>query len=741
MQDSRRIGLRTLGQFALQIEAAPVRMTSRKGCGLLAILAMHPEYKESRKALATLLWGNRYDKFARQNLRQCLATLRNDLAAQAPDLLVIDGETIGLCPERICVDARDFIALAQATAPPDLDRAAALYRGEFLSGVSFDVEPFDEWVTAERTRLASAAARVFETQAMHYDRLADGRRAIAAAERLTGIDPLREEPQRLLLRLYARYRGTNAALAHARVLTSLLKRELGVEPDARTAALIADIGNGAIAPVAGTAAPASIVSAPAIVVEARPDREGSHRQDEALRPSVPDAAAVPRRMPWRPLGIAATVAAAALGAAWLTTGTDLPGGAGRNGVAEARAADMAKLAANAIVPVVVLPFAAPAGDADARIADAITTDLIDYLSRYSGLRVISRQTAMHYRGQVKDAAAVGAELGVRYVIDGAVRTEGDRARINVQLIDTATRHQKWSNLFERANAGRMHVQDEIARRLARELAVEATIITQAPARAIENPEIAELIARGRAVQYRGPSKDNVAAMLGYFEEALRRDPDLVPALVGVAGALVMGSIHRLHDPVPALARARQLLDRAIEIDPDSPLSHYWSGVAHKANHDFDLAIRSLRRAIDINPSIAPAYAQLGSTLTLMGRHREAMPHIQTAMRLSPKDRTMGYWVLIAGQTELELGNDAAALEWLLRAESYIPSSPMVHRDLAALYALMGDKVSSARHVEAFHRHADSAAARQLFDLLRTDTGRHAMARMRSGVAIAFASSM
>src|SRR6202008_2245437 len=184
----------------------------------------------TRKRLATLLWGDRYDKYARQNLRQCLAALRADLAPHAPDLLVFDGDVIGLNSELTSIDAREFLALAESTDASDVARAAALYRGEFLAGLSFDIETFDEWVATERARLASVAMRFFAAHAASCDRLGDSRRAVEAAERLVAFDPLREDSQRLLLTLYARHRSRDAALAHFKALTSLLKRELGVEP-------------------------------------------------------------------------------------------------------------------------------------------------------------------------------------------------------------------------------------------------------------------------------------------------------------------------------------------------------------------------------------------------------------------------------------------------------------------------------------------------------------------------------
>jgi DNA-binding SARP family transcriptional activator/TolB-like protein len=738
MQAPKSVTLRTLGQFALHVEGAAVRISSRKGCGLLAVLAMHPDYKESRKALATLLWGDRYDKYARQNLRQCLTALRTDLASHARDLLVFDGDMIGLNPELISIDAREFLMLAESTDRSDVARGATLYRGEFLAGLSVEIETFDEWLATERARLLSAATGVFAAHAVNCDRLGDGRRAIEAAERLVALDPLREDSQRLLLTLYARHNGRDAALAHFKTLTSLLKRELGVEPDASTASLVADIRSGVIAP----SAPIGAIAAPSGVLSDQPEdnekpdlAHGTDQQSPARNGVV--------RPNWRPWAVAAACGSMALAIAWLSVGIESSPPANGHGPTSIKADDIAALNAKAVITVAVLPFSTPAGNGDQALADAIAGDLSTYLSRHTGVRVIPHQSMLQYRNRLNDAASVGAAFGVRYVVDGTLRTQGERGRITIQLIDTTTRLQKWSNVIERDDIQSIDVQDEIVKRLARELQVEASISPSSPKRGIENAEIADLIARGRSAQFRGANKEDVTAALGYYEEALRRDPDLVPALVGVTAALVMGSMHRLLDPAPSLERARELIDRAVRLNPDAPGAHYWSGITYKANARYELAARSLRRSIEINPGFSPAYAQLASTLMYLGHFLEAKEHIETAIRLSPKDRTMGFWLLIQGNIELELGDDVAALELLQRAETYLPASPKVHECLAAVYAIMGDKANSSKHVAAFQRYAVPTAAKETLNLLRRGNEGELShrVRMRIGLRAAFLSRL
>jgi TolB-like protein len=242
--------LELLGGFAISgagTAAAPVRISSKKALALVAYLAMRPVRSAPREQLATLLWGDRFDKQARHSLRECLRQLRRDLASIAPDLLHFDGDKIGLPAHALTVDVDAFAALARSVDPEERERAAALYRGDFLAEFSLRAEAFDDWADGERSRLQAMAAEVFERCAERFDGRGDGRRAIDAATRLVALDPLREDWQQYLLRLLARFEGRDAALAHARALTARLKRELDVEPTQATKALIAEIARSAIA--------------------------------------------------------------------------------------------------------------------------------------------------------------------------------------------------------------------------------------------------------------------------------------------------------------------------------------------------------------------------------------------------------------------------------------------------------------------------------------------------------------
>jgi DNA-binding SARP family transcriptional activator len=241
--------LHLLGRFAafpVRTSDQPLSIPSRKGRALLAYVAMQSEPTVTREQLATLLWGDRFDTQARQSLRQCLLSLRKQLEPVAPGLLLLNGDLVGLNAQLFSTDAHEFAALAEEAVGPE--RALVLYRGEFLADLSLDVEPFDDWVREERARLTAIAARLLELQAEQSDECGQGERGLRACERLLAIDPLREDWQRLALKLTARYRGRDPAMARANTLIALLHREIHADPEPATISFIADIKRGAIAP-------------------------------------------------------------------------------------------------------------------------------------------------------------------------------------------------------------------------------------------------------------------------------------------------------------------------------------------------------------------------------------------------------------------------------------------------------------------------------------------------------------
>jgi TolB-like protein/DNA-binding SARP family transcriptional activator len=717
-----RISLRVLGPFAIVAEdegPAGLRITSRKGCALLAYLAMHPEERLSREHVATVLWGDRPEANARQCLRQCILSLRHDLGAVVNAVLAIDADRVGLSTRYVTVDAIEFKKLAQSTVESDLVRAAELYRGEFLSDLILE-ESFDAWARKTRSELDELAGDVFQSWAKLADSREDAKHALAAVERLTAVDSLREDWQRLALRIYARYRGRGFALKYAEAVSAQLKAELGVEPEPATKALIDSVTRGEILAISSPAREAttpvaldtdeqSLAAAPSTwngpsgqLLSAF--RDAADRAYQSINRTFADSRLVALAVV---LSLAAFVfalldqsrpiSAVAKLADWLSSSSSL----------SHRTAFTKPIAINRAISIVVLPFTADdATSPNQKMADGITDDLINVLSRSGMLRVISRQTAFTYQGHAVDAGAVGTELGVRYVVEGSVKYTGSRFAINVDLVDTADRLQVWADRIEWDTSDQLTARDELAMRIANELRIEATVAEGARAAQdhAAEPDVDALLTQGLAIHYRGVSRENLAEELALFEEALRREPDLQPAAIAVAMSLTTAVLNSLSDhPDADLNRADELLDRAMQIDPNSYRVYFWKGLVFKARRNYQAAYELLSKAIEINPSATYAHAHLGDVLVKLGRPQEGLDHIHFAIRLSPKDPISASFYISAAEAELELHHDEAAIDWLQRATAAQPRNPSSYKYLAAAYALVGNKADAARNWDEFRK--------------------------------------
>ncbi len=198
-----------------------------------------------------------------------------------------------------------------------------------------------------------------------------------------------------------------------------------------------------------------------------------------------------------------------------------------------------KLATAPRLSIVVLPFENLSGDKEQDyFADGITDDLTTDLSHLEGSFVIARNTAFTYKGKPVDAKELGRELGVRYVLEGSVRRLGENIAVNAQLISTETGAHVWADRFdgERSKLGQLQV--EFVARLANSLGVE--LVKAEALRAMRerpnNPDAVDLSMRGWADAYGGyaTSKAKLAGRVDLFERALELDPQLVPAMVGLA---------------------------------------------------------------------------------------------------------------------------------------------------------------------------------------------------------------
>jgi DNA-binding SARP family transcriptional activator len=226
-------------------------LPSRNAAAVLAYLCVSRGRPRSRAQVAGLVWDVWDAAHARGSLRQTLLLLRRTLG---PHVFCCEGETLALSETAVSADVWEFEAAAASVAPERLLPAGELYKGEFMEGHSCGRGfAFAEWLGRQRTRLRE---RALEAIGRGLDQaLAQGARATArtAAQRLLAIEPADEAAHRALIRLYASEGRLAQAVRQYELCCQMLQMELGVEPDAETRALHAELMRGRIPPGRGPA--------------------------------------------------------------------------------------------------------------------------------------------------------------------------------------------------------------------------------------------------------------------------------------------------------------------------------------------------------------------------------------------------------------------------------------------------------------------------------------------------------
>ena len=234
--------LELLGGFQLRAaNGEPVALSAKKARALLAYLALGAGRRQSRERLAALFWMDSNEHHARTSLRQALTLLRRTLAEAGDDAIVADADCVSLHSSALSLDVRDFEqALEQGTAGA-LQSALSLYRGDLLDGVSADTTAFEQWLAGERERLRGQAVKALSKLFEHQAAAGLTDRALETGVRLVALDPLAEEAQRQLIKLYMQSGRTVEALKQYQLFRQSLARQLGVPPAPQTEALYRDI--------------------------------------------------------------------------------------------------------------------------------------------------------------------------------------------------------------------------------------------------------------------------------------------------------------------------------------------------------------------------------------------------------------------------------------------------------------------------------------------------------------------
>ena len=290
--------------------------------------------------------------------------------------------------------------------------------------------------------------------------------------------------------------------------------------------------------------------------------------------------------------------------------------------------------------VAVLPFVdmSPARDQE-YFCDGMTEEIINALTAVKGLKVVSRTSSFQYKGEAYDIREIGEKLGVQTVVEGSVRTAGNKLRITAQLIKVTDGYHIWSQRYDREMTDVFTIQDEISQAIVANLKGKLVRRAEKP---LVKKKTANIEAYNRYLKGRHFLNQRTRAAILHsiecFEEAACEDCDYALPHAGLAEAYILlgtGSYGEA-DPAAALGKAREAALKAIEGDESSAEAHLALAlVYYRADWDWENADREFRRTIEINDGYATGHHQYAMFLAALKRLDEALAEIRKARELDP----------------------------------------------------------------------------------------------------------
>ena len=286
----------------------------------------------------------------------------------------------------------------------------------------------------------------------------------------------------------------------------------------------------------------------------------------------------------------------------------------------------------------VLPLENLSGDASQDyFADGMTDQLITNLGQIHSLRVISRTSAMQYRGVHKSLPQVARELRVDAIIEGTVLLSGGKVRITAQLIQGREDRHLWAQSFEGDLQDVLVLQEKVSRAIASQ--VQMALLPGEHIRAgINRPlnmEAYESYLKGEYYLNRF-SGESIKQALEYFQQAVEKDPGYAPAYAKMSGCYRMLANMNMLPKSEANEKARALVAKALELDPNFGAAHAgkgWGLLLYDLN--FASAGDEFERAVELSPNSAEAHEGLGDYYAAVGRLEEAVHEVERARELDP----------------------------------------------------------------------------------------------------------
>jgi TolB-like protein/Tfp pilus assembly protein PilF len=340
-----------------------------------------------------------------------------------------------------------------------------------------------------------------------------------------------------------------------------------------------------------------------------------------------------------------------------------------------------------IESIAVLPFVNTSGDPDVEyLSDGITEGIINGLSQLPQMRVLARSTVFHYKGHDADPQKAGHDLAVRAVLAGTLARHGEDVRVQTELIDVSNGSRLWGEQYDRKLSDMATVQQEVVRDISDKLRLRLSGEDRNKLRrqSTESWEAYDLYLRGR-YYWNKFNKESMEKAIGYFQQAIDKDPNYALAYAGLADAY-----HELsysYPPREVMPKAKAAATKALELDDSVAEAHAALGWV-KWSYDWDWggAEKEFQRAIELSPNYAIAHGMYALYLDSMSRVDEATAQHKRAQGIEPLSLILN---TNAGESLYEARRYDQAIEQYRKTLEIDGNFATVHADLAAAYERKG----------------------------------------------------
>lgn len=336
-----------------------------------------------------------------------------------------------------------------------------------------------------------------------------------------------------------------------------------------------------------------------------------------------------------------------------------------------------------IQSIAVMPFVNASGNAELDyLSDGMTETLIRSLSQLPNLNVKARSTVFRYKGRESDAKTIGRELGVPAILQGRFTQRGDQLTLNLELIDAQTENVIWTDQYDRKSSDLVTLQNQIARDVTSKLKIQLTSADQLKlAKNYTNdPEVYRLYLQGR-FYWNKRTKSEVDKAVVYFHQAVERDPNFALGWVGLAD-----SFEGEDRPTK-----KEYIRRALQIDDSLAEAHASLGYQLMCDRDWLASERELKRAMTLDPNYAQSYAWNGVRLMMIGKYDESLAAIQRGLDLDPTANGINFY---KGVCLAVSGRRDEAIQQFKRLQEMDPTFPWAHSFLSRFYAWTGDRAAA-----------------------------------------------